>query len=110
VKGNDEVTGWPPLIRVDEMRIADRGIWSRATPDAEGASLATPGNVSLLIEESSPGPRSDPRLAPDGSSRYRKGKNLGATVSSYRRYCLSRAGFEPRRDRPLLCFLALPGY
>jgi hypothetical protein len=28
--------------------------FARATPDAEGASLATPGNVSLRAEESSP--------------------------------------------------------
>jgi hypothetical protein len=28
--------------------------WWRATPDAEGASLATPANVSLLTEVSSP--------------------------------------------------------
>ena len=36
----------------DELRNAE--YWWRATPDAEGASLATPGNVSLLTEVSSP--------------------------------------------------------
>src|SRR4030088_710378 len=33
------------------MRIPE---WWRATPDAEGASHATPGNVSLLTDVSSP--------------------------------------------------------
>ncbi|MEY2609135.1 MAG: hypothetical protein QOH31_7032 [Verrucomicrobiota bacterium] len=36
----------------DELRNAE--YWWRATPDAEGASLATPANVSLLTEVSSP--------------------------------------------------------
>src|SRR5258708_36762326 len=40
--------------RASSFKAPRKGNAGRATPDAEGASLATPGNVELRAEESSP--------------------------------------------------------